>query len=235
MAPLGAPCARALNFGSRAPLVSPPAPRAAAEAAAAQQQEQGDGEGGSAEGAESKARELPPSGLPISVVKKIALKDPDISRISAEGARALTIATSLFIELLAGKALEHAQSQKRKGIKFEDLQHVVARDRCAAPRGVRPRNASAGDVHARRLCLPRRTMVEMGLPDLLASDAAFADVHAKAAENDAKHANKRKATELEQQPKGVRAITAFFSAPAATSKPAAAQHDAAAADAGPAE
>ena len=57
------------------------------------------------------------------------MKDPDISRISADGVRAITQATSLFLQLLFAKAGERAQSQKRRGVKFEDLEYVVAHDR----------------------------------------------------------------------------------------------------------
>ena len=146
------------------------------------------GEDGAHEAAGGNAPRPPPFGLPTSLVKKICHMDPDVDRISADGARALAKATSLFVEMLACKACDHARQLKRKNFKFADIEAVAQRDR------------RTGD---------------MGLPQLLAEDAAFAEVHDKeraGEENQEGKAGKRPASEVAQEEaaKNTRPLTSFF-------------------------
>jgi hypothetical protein len=117
--------------------------------------------------------------------------DPDVDRLSADGVRALAKATSLFLGLLAAKSLDHARGLKRKNFKFSDIEAVARRD---------------------------RRMGDMGLAELLADDAAFAEVHERAAGGgeDAAAAPgvPRKATAQEEAAKKTRPLTAFFGAKA---------------------
>lgn len=105
---------------------------------------------GAAEEGGSGRPSLPPFGLPTSLVKKLAVMDPEVRRIKAEGSQALAKATQLFLELLAQSAYEHAVGQKRKNFKFLDILAVSKRD-------VR--------------------LLDMGLPGFLEQDAVFAEIH----------------------------------------------------------
>lgn len=91
----------------------------------------------------------PPFGLPTSLVKRIITMDPDVQRISADGVRSIAKAGELFIQLLAGKAFHHAAQHKRKNLRFQDIEAVAGRD---------------------------RRMLDMGLKEVLATDACFAEV-----------------------------------------------------------
>eukprot|EP00887_Chlorella_sp_A99_P005767 scaffold1.g5767.t1 len=178
------------------------------EAAAAAAVEAGGSPG--SEGGEARAAEAPhegeagagaappPFGLPTSLVKKIAMVDPDVSRISADAVRALAKATELFVGGLALKALDHAVAAKRKNFKFEDVAAVARRD---------------------------RRCMDMGLPDVLARDPAFAPVHEHAAEeNDsraAKAQKRRREAEEAAATKNVQQIIAFFKAAPAAAEAAA--------------
>ena len=69
------------------------------------------------------AAERPP--LPLATVKKLVCSDPDVKRISAEGLKAVTFATALYLESLAGEALDAAQRSGRRTLRFEDLQRAA--------------------------------------------------------------------------------------------------------------
>ena len=56
--------------------------------------------------------------LPLSLVKRIMCLDPDVSRVSAEGLKAVVAATEHFLQRLAVQAAEAASAAKRSTIKF---------------------------------------------------------------------------------------------------------------------
>ena len=97
----------------------------AEELAAAAAEAAGDADAADAADAEAAAApaERPP--LPLSLVKKLVCSDPDVRRISAEGLKAVTFATSLFLEMLTGEALDAAQRSGRRTLRFEDLQRAA--------------------------------------------------------------------------------------------------------------
>lgn len=119
-----------IHAGSHLP--SLPSTAAEAAAAAAAQGPDGEaaegGEGGEAPAPRS-AAPPPPFGFPTSLVKRIVLADDEISRVSADALRAICKAAELFVGQLAVRALEHAQSQKKKNFKAADIEHLAGRDR----------------------------------------------------------------------------------------------------------
>lgn len=90
-----------------------------------------------------------PASLPTSLVKKIMTMDSDVSRVSAEGLRAVGAATEAFLGLLAAGALARAAGDKRKNFRF-------------------------GDVLA--LALKDRRLIDMGLAEVLQQDPQFREV-----------------------------------------------------------
>jgi histone H3/H4 len=67
--------------------------------------------------------------LPISLVKKIAFRDEEVGRISADGIRMIAESCGLFLGLLAAKSYKHAVTSKRKNFKFSDIEHVAKKDK----------------------------------------------------------------------------------------------------------
>lgn len=135
------------------------------------------------------ASNIPPFGLPTSLVKKIASMDPEFQRISGDGNKAMAKAASLFLEWLAVKALAHATGNKRKNFKFADIEAVAKKD---------------------------RRLIDMDLPTFFQEDAAFAEIHERLDEESQARQAKRKPNadltgeELARQK--LRPLTDFFSA-----------------------
>jgi histone H3/H4 len=65
----------------------------------------------------------------LSLVKKLACKDEEVKRISADAVRVIAEATGLFLGDLASQAYSYAVSNKRKNFKFSDVEHVARKDR----------------------------------------------------------------------------------------------------------
>jgi histone H3/H4 len=66
--------------------------------------------------------------LPLSMVKKVAMKDEDVNRVSGDALKVITEATGLFLGNLASKSLVLALGNNRKNFKFEDMVKVAKRD-----------------------------------------------------------------------------------------------------------
>ena len=84
---------------------------------------------GESEAADSKANASNPTILPISLVKKVAFRDEEVGRISAEGVRMIAESCGLFLGLLAAKSYKHAVTSKRKNFKLSDIEHVAKKDK----------------------------------------------------------------------------------------------------------
>ena len=90
--------------------------------------------GAEADGAEGDARgagDQNPrahSMLPLSMVKKVAMKDDDVNRITGDALKVLTEATGLFLGNLAAKSLVVALGNNKKNFKLEDMVKVAKRD-----------------------------------------------------------------------------------------------------------
>lgn len=63
------------------------------------------------------------------------LADDEISRVSADGLRAICKTVELFVGQLAVRALEHAQASKKKNFKAADIEYLAGRDRWVQGRG----------------------------------------------------------------------------------------------------
>ena len=135
------------------------------------------------------ASNIPPFGLPTSLVKKIAGMDPEFQRISGEGNKAMAKATALFLEWLAIKSLAHATANKRKNFKFADIEAVAKKD---------------------------RRLTDMDLPTYFQEDAVFAEIHERLDEENQARQAKRKpnadATGEELARQKLRPLTDFFAA-----------------------
>lgn len=120
-------------------------------------------------------------GLPLTSVKRIMCLDEDVTRVSGDSVKAVAKLTELFLELFAAKAFTKAKQHKRATIKFCDTSQAVTSD---------------------------KRLVEMGLKDMFAFDAAFDD-----ARNDGKDLPNRTTTKQAQgDAPCARPITAFFKA-----------------------
>ena len=120
-------------------------------------------------------------GLPLTSVKRIMCTDEDVARVSGDCVKAVASLTELFLQLLASRAQAKAKQQKRSTIKFCDVQHAAMAD---------------------------KRMVEMGLKDMFAYEALFADAR-DGKENQPVH--KAVANSKADIPAG-RPITDFFKA-----------------------
>jgi DNA-directed RNA polymerase I subunit RPA43 len=129
----------------------------------------------------------PPFGFPTSLVKRIMCIDPDVNRVSAEAIRATSKATELFLQLLATKCGKVAASQKRRTLRFNDVEAASKKD---------------------------RRLIDMGLNDLLVNDNIFDEVRARIEEeNQHRLANtyiKKKGQVDDQNNKGMKSLTSFF-------------------------
>ncbi|KAI0159153.1 histone-fold-containing protein [Pestalotiopsis sp. NC0098] len=65
--------------------------------------------------------------LPLSRVKKIIAQDQDVGICSNNAAFAITVATELFIQHLAAKALDQAKAERkpRRNIQYKDIASAV--------------------------------------------------------------------------------------------------------------
>lgn len=68
-----------------------------------------------------------PTMLPISLVKKIMLLDPEVSRVSSEGLSAVSLVTTIFLGVLAEQAQQVATGAKRKTLRFADVRDASRR------------------------------------------------------------------------------------------------------------
>lgn len=128
----------------------------------------------------------PPFGFPTSLVKRIMCIDPDVSRVSADAIRATSKATELFLQLLATKCGKVASSQKRRTLRFNDVEAASKKD---------------------------RRLVDMGLNDLLANDKVFDDIKAKIEEenqNRLANTHSKKGQVDGEKNKGMKSLTSFF-------------------------
>lgn len=92
---------------------------------AAAEEADGSGEGGCRPMDAESTDPSPSDGLlPLSIVRRIALTDTDISRISHEGLVAIAKATDLLLGLMAKHASGQAKSQKRRTIMLKDFVQV---------------------------------------------------------------------------------------------------------------
>lgn len=120
-------------------------------------------------------------GLPLTSIKRIMCTDEDVARISGDCVKAVAKATEMFIQLLAIRAHSQAKQHKRSTIKFCDIHHAAVAD---------------------------KRMVEMGLKDMFAHEALFADAREGKENMTAAKKNCKVATEL----LAARPITDFFKA-----------------------
>ncbi|KAF7519501.1 hypothetical protein G7054_g13068 [Neopestalotiopsis clavispora] len=109
--------------------------------------------------------------LPLSRVKKIIAQDQDVGICSNNAAFAITVATELFIQHLATKALDQAKAERKprrniqykdiasavhghdnlefledlvpKTVKFKDIKQRTRRRRAPAPNGTKKHKSSA--------------------------------------------------------------------------------------------
>jgi len=107
----------------------------AAEAATAREAaREGAAEEGAAEEGEAAAAAAPPpsSSFPLSVVRKLILLDPEVGRVSADAARAISMAAAAFASsTLAASAAAVAARAKRRTLRAADVAAAAARDtRC---------------------------------------------------------------------------------------------------------
>lgn len=110
--------------------------------------------------------------------------DPDVARMSADAVRALSLATTLFIEMLAENSLDNAKHMKRKNFKFSDIEDVSRLD---------------------------RRLMDMGLLELLEHDSVFAELKDKAEEENKNRLANKKANEQQKDAnKGMKNIGSFF-------------------------
>ena len=120
-------------------------------------------------------------GLPLTAVKRIMCLDEDVTRVSGDSVKAVAKLTELFLELFAAKAFAKARQHKRATIKFCDTSQAVNSD---------------------------RRLIEMGLKDMFAFDAAFEDARHDSKDVTAKTA---KQAHVSDTP-AARPITDFFTA-----------------------
>ena len=110
-------------------------------AAAAIQNAEGDEKGDAAadeEAVEEKDEGPSENLLPLSLVKKIALSDPDnSSRISAEGLVAVAKATDVLLGLLVQGSAKAAKAQKRRTIQLKDFVSALKMDKRLAVIGLK--------------------------------------------------------------------------------------------------
>lgn len=83
-------------------------------------------EGNGAEGALDQTRIH--SMLPLSMVKKVVMKDDEVNRITGDALKVLTEATGLFLGNLASKSLALALGNNKKNFKLEDMVKVAKID-----------------------------------------------------------------------------------------------------------
>ena len=69
-----------------------------------------------------------PPALPASVVRRIMLLDPDMGRVSAGAARAVTAATEAWLGGLAGHAVRVAAETRRRTVRGGDVVTAARRD-----------------------------------------------------------------------------------------------------------
>ena len=86
----------------------------------------GANEGNGAEGALDQTRIH--SMLPLSMVKKVVMKDDEVNRITGDALKVLTEATGLFLGNLASKSLALALGNNKKNFKLEDMVKVAKID-----------------------------------------------------------------------------------------------------------
>jgi len=68
------------------------------------------------------------SALPLSMVKKLATSDNEVTRISGDALKVITEATGMFLGSLATRSMELALGNKKKNFKFEDVARAARRD-----------------------------------------------------------------------------------------------------------
>jgi histone H3/H4 len=129
----------------------------------------------------------PPFGFPTSLVKRIMCIDPDVGRVSADAIRATSKATELFLQLLATKCGKVAASQKRRTLRFNDVEAASKKD---------------------------RRLVGMGLNDLLVHDKIFDEIRARIEEenqNRLANTHKEKKGQVDDENnKGMKSLKSFF-------------------------
>lgn len=69
-----------------------------------------------------------PPALPASVVRRIMLLDPDVGRVSAGAARAVTAATEAFLGMIATASLRVASETRRRTLRGGDVVTAARRD-----------------------------------------------------------------------------------------------------------
>jgi|LauGreSBDMM110SN_4_FD.fasta_scaffold302014_1 histone H3/H4 len=86
----------------------------------------GSGEGDCQQARDDEDKEPCPSDglLPLSIVRRIALTDGEISRISNEGLVAIAKAADLLLGIMAAHASGQAKAQKRRTIMLKDFVQV---------------------------------------------------------------------------------------------------------------
>lgn len=84
-------------------------------------------EGNEAEGAVDQTARIH-SMLPLSMVKKVVMKDDEVNRITGDALKVLTEATGLFLGNLASKSLALALGNNKKNFKLEDMVKVAKID-----------------------------------------------------------------------------------------------------------
>eukprot|EP00891_Asterochloris_glomerata_P008810 jgi/Astpho2/8810/fgenesh1_pg.00129_%23_12_t len=147
-----------------------------------------------AEGCDQEGTAASTGHLPLSLVKRIMCLDPDVSRVSAEGLKAVVAATEHFLQRLAGQAAEAATAAKRSTIKFS----------------VRVSTVLPADIQ--KAVQADRRLVEMGFRDMLLADSVFADARATSNKENGGPQKAGKPDPLEKAAENTRNIKSFFAA-----------------------
>ena len=128
----------------------------AAEAAVAREEAAAGGEaaGEEEEGTEAQAAAAAApvfsSFFPLSIVRKLIMLDPEVGRVSADAAKAISMAAAAFASAtLAGSAAAVAARNKRRTLRVSDVIGAASRDTRCLDMGLLPvLNASNGSLPA---------------------------------------------------------------------------------------
>ena len=124
----------------------------AAEAAAAREEAAGGGEAAAEEQGTTTEAEAaaaaaaaaapsppPPSLFPLSVVRKLIMLDPEVGRVSADAARAISAAAAAFAaSTLAASAAAVAAGNRRRTLRASDVARAASRDTRCLDMGLLP-------------------------------------------------------------------------------------------------
>eukprot|EP00884_Botryococcus_braunii_P022402 jgi/Botrbrau1/8846/Bobra.50_2s0006.1 len=125
----------------------------------------------------------PPSFLPHALVRRIMCMDPDVQRVSGDTIVLMARVACLFLDLLAEKTFSAACQNKRRTIKFQDVERAVRSD---------------------------QRLVEIGLKDVLSTEDLFAAARSEAVGGKENEPG-LKTGNSKCVGKGTQPITAFFS------------------------